>query len=114
MPSSLWRGLRGHPLHPPLTDATIGIYTFATVAALADITGISDTTATHGWWLALLVGLVTTVFTAVTGLLDWLTITWGSELWKTATSHMSAMVSATVFFLVAAIVGHGGYTDHAV
>jgi hypothetical protein len=26
--SFLWRGLPGHPLHPPLTDATIGIYTF--------------------------------------------------------------------------------------
>ena len=25
--SYLWRGLPGHPLHPPLTDATIGIYT---------------------------------------------------------------------------------------
>ena len=25
------RGLPGHPIHPPLTDATIGAYTFATV-----------------------------------------------------------------------------------
>jgi hypothetical protein len=24
------RGLPGHPLHPPLTDATIGAYTVAT------------------------------------------------------------------------------------
>ena len=30
---SFYRGTPGHPLHPPLTDATIGIYTFATVAA---------------------------------------------------------------------------------
>jgi len=26
----LIRGLPGHPLHPPLTDVTIGVYTFAT------------------------------------------------------------------------------------
>jgi uncharacterized membrane protein len=104
--SYLIRGLPGHPLHPPLTDATIGIYTFAAIAAFADIVGLSDSTATHGWWLALLAGLVTTVFTALTGLADWLTITRGTELWKTATSHMVAMVTATVFFGFAALFGH--------
>ena len=30
--SYLIRGMPGHPLHPPLTDATIGAFTFATVA----------------------------------------------------------------------------------
>ncbi len=104
--SYLIRGLPGHPLHPPLTDATIGIYTFATIAAFADVVGISNTTAAHGWWLALLVGLIATVFTALTGLADWLTIEWGSELWKTATLHMASMVTATVFFGLAALFGH--------
>jgi len=109
MLSYLWKGLPGHPIHPPLTDATIGIYTFATIAALADVTGISNNAATHGWWLALLAGLIATVPTALTGLLDWLTIEWGSELWKTATLHLTAMVSATVFFGLAAIVGHDSF-----
>jgi uncharacterized membrane protein len=54
----------------------------------------------------LIAGLIATVFTALTGLLDWLTITWGSELWKTATTHALAMISATVFFGLAAIFGH--------
>ena len=107
--SYLWRGLPGHPIHPPLTDVTIGVYTFATVAALADVTGISNNAATHGWWLALLFGLITTVVTALTGLADWLTLEWGSELWKTATFHMLAMVSATVFFGLAAIFGHDDF-----
>ena len=107
--SYLWKGLPGHPIHPPLTDATIVVYTFATVAALADVTGISTNAATHGWWLALLFGLITTVVTATTGFLDWLTIEWGSELWKTATMHMIAMVSATVFFGLAAIFGHANF-----
>ncbi len=105
----LVRGLPGHPLHPPLTDATIGIYTFATLAALTDVLSITNTAGAQGWWLALILGLATTVLTALTGLADWLTLTWGSELWKTATTHMVAMVSATVFFAIAAIVGHDNY-----
>jgi uncharacterized membrane protein len=104
--SYLWRGLPGHPLHPPLTDATIGIYTFATIAAFLDVTGLSDNTAAHGWWIALLVGLASTVLTALTGLADWLTIERGTELWKTATLHMGAMLTATLFFGLAALFGH--------
>jgi uncharacterized membrane protein len=113
-PSYLIRGLPGHPVHPPLTDATIGIYTFATVAAVLSKLGVAEHTFAQAWWLALVVGLVVTVPTALAGLADWLQITWGSELWKTATLHLSAMVSATVFFLLAAVFGHGGYVDHAV
>jgi uncharacterized membrane protein len=107
--SYLWRGLPGHPVHPPLTDATIGIYTFATVAALADVLGISDAAATHGWWLALALGLIATVPTALTGLLDWLGITHGTPLRRTATWHLIVMVSATVFFLLALIVGKDSF-----
>ena len=44
--------------------------------------------------------------TAITGLADWLTITRGTELWKTATAHMIAMLTATVFFGLAALFGH--------
>src|SRR5919197_1095377 len=65
--------------------------------------------AAHGWWLALLLGLIITVATALTGFADWLTIEWGTELWKTATYHMIAMVSATVFFGLAAIFGHDDF-----
>jgi len=108
--SYLWRGLPGHPIHPPLTGATIGTYTFATVAALAEVLGITQNAGAYGWWIALIAGLIFTVPTALTGLADWLSIEWGSELWKTATSHMIAMVTATVFFGLAAIFGHGSYT----
>jgi uncharacterized membrane protein len=113
-PSYLIEGLPGHPLHPPLTDATIGTYTFATLAAVLSKLGIADHAFAQAWWLALVIGLVTTIFTALTGLVDWLKITWGSELWKTATLHLSAMLTATVFFLIAALVGHAGYVDRAV
>jgi uncharacterized membrane protein len=109
----LWRGLPGHPLHPPLTDATIGTYTFATIAAFVNVVGLTAHNGARGWWLALAAGLITTVFTALTGFADWLTISWGSPLWRTATSHMIAMVSATVFFGLAALLGHKGY-NHGV
>jgi uncharacterized membrane protein len=108
--SYLWRGLPGHPLHPPLTDATIGIYTFATIAGFIEVVGITDRNGAIAWWLGLIVGLIATVPTALTGLADWLTITWRSELWWTATYHLSSMVTATVFFALAAIFGHGSYT----
>ena len=52
--------------------------------------------------------------TAGSGLVDWLSIEWGSPLWRTATSHLLAMVTATVLFLAAAVVGHDGYVDREV
>jgi len=66
--SYLWRGLPGHPLHPPLTDATIGAYTAATVMGFASVVGVAHIAAAHGWWLALIVGLIATGFAALTGL----------------------------------------------
>ena len=33
----LIRGLPGHPLHPPLTDATIGAYTVATALGFGEL-----------------------------------------------------------------------------
>jgi uncharacterized membrane protein len=105
----LWRGTPGHPIHPPLTHAAIGTYTFATVAALADVTGISTNAAAHGWWLALVFGLIITGPTALTGLLDWLNISSGTPLKRTATTHMITMLTSTVFFLIAAIVGHDSF-----
>jgi uncharacterized membrane protein len=112
--SYLFRGLPGHPLHPPLTGATIGAYTFATVAALASKAGLAEHGFARGWWLALLVGLITSAFTVATGVLDWRTISRGSELWKTATTHALAMATATVFFVLAILFGHSGYGPGAV
>ena len=33
-PTNLVTGLPGHPTHPPLTDATIGLYTAAAAVAV--------------------------------------------------------------------------------
>ena len=110
----LLRGLAGHPLHPPLTDATIGIYTFATAAAVLSRLGVSDENLATAWWLALIAGLIVTAPTALTGFVDWLTISRGTPLWRTATLHLSAMLSATIVFAIAAGAGHADYVDQTV
>src|ERR1041385_892348 len=98
--SYLWRGLPGHPIHPPLTDATIGAYTASMITAVASVIGVAHVTAAHAWWLTLVVGLIITALPALTGFVDWLGIEWRSPLWWTATWHMSSMLTATVFFLI--------------
>jgi uncharacterized membrane protein len=110
----LLKGLPGHPLHPPLTDATIGIYTGAAVFGVLSALGLSEANTATAWWLLLVLGLIVTGPTALTGFIDWLSITWGTPLWRTATVHMLSMLTATVFFLLAAIFGHGGYVDDEV
>ena len=107
----LYRGTPGHPLHPPLTDASIGIYTFATIAAGLSKLGIAEEAAAEGWALALIVGLIVTAATSATGLLDWLQIQRGTPLFRTATSHMIAMLLATATFLIAIGAGYGDATD---
>jgi uncharacterized membrane protein len=110
----LYRGLPGHPLHPPLTDATIGIYTFAVIAALLDALGISEDAAASAWALGLVVGLVVSAPTALTGFADWLQIERGTPLWRTATTHLFAMVIATVLFLLTAALGYSDGMDGVV
>jgi uncharacterized membrane protein len=104
----LYRGTPGHPLHPPLTDVTIGTYTFATIAAVLSKVGIAESEAAQAWALALIVGLIVTAPTALTGLADWIRITRGTPLFRTATAHMIAMLLATAFFLIS--IG-AGYSD---
>src|SRR5918994_3629484 len=101
----LWRALRGPPTHPPLTDATIGASTFAAVAATADVLGISDNAATHGWWLAIFAALLFTILTALTGFIDWLRLPTGTPIWRTATAHMIAMLITSAVFLATLLVG---------
>ncbi len=109
--SVLWRGLAGHPIHPPLTDVTLGAYTIATAFALLSRLGVSEDNTTTVWWLVLVAGLVTTLPTALTGFADWLDIQRGTPLWRTATAHLSAMLTATIIFAITAGAGHGDYVD---
>ena len=107
---SLLQGPKGHPLHPPFTDATIGAYTVASILGIFAAGGVSTSRTTTGWWLAVLVALCLTAPTALTGLVDWLKITRWTPLWRVATSHMLAMLVAGGLFLAALLLGHGDYT----
>ena len=108
---SLLKGLPGHPLHPPMTDGAIGSYTAATVLAAVGAAGIAEQELAKGWWLTLIIALGFGALAAVTGLVDWLSITRGTPLWRTATTHLIVMVTANALFGLAAIFGHAGYVD---
>jgi uncharacterized membrane protein len=107
----LLHGTRGHPIHPPLTDATIGMYTLAAGLAVIGALGWIEDAAGKGMWLALVGGLVTGVASAATGFLDWLTIERGTPLFRTVTVHGLVNAVASVIFLLAAIFQYDGYSD---
>jgi uncharacterized membrane protein len=108
------RGFPGHPSHPPLTDVTIGAYSFAAIAAILSKLGVVEHGFAKAWWLALVVGAISSAFTVSTGFLDWLQISRGTPLWRTATLHAVANASASVFFLLAILFGHNEYARGAV
>jgi uncharacterized membrane protein len=105
----LLKGLAGHPLHPPLTDVTVGAYTFATAMAVLSRLGISEHNTATAWWIGLIAGLVATGPTALAGFVDWLDISRGTPLWRTATLHLGTMLSATIIFAITAGAGHSDY-----
>jgi uncharacterized membrane protein len=112
--SYLVRGFPGHPIHPPMTDGAIGAYTAAVVLACLGAVGIAEEALAQGWWIALLVGLGFGGLAALTGLIDWITISWGTPLWRTATFHMLVMLIATLLCVLAAVIGYSGYEDREV
>jgi uncharacterized membrane protein len=110
----LLKGLPGHPLHPPLTDMTIGAYTFAAAMAVLSRLGVTEHNTATAWWLGLIAGLVVSGPTALTGFVDWLEITPGTPLWRTATAHLTAMLAATILFAITAGAGHADYVDGSI
>ena len=108
------RGFPGHPSHPPLTDVTIGAYTFGTVAAILSKAGVAEHAFAQAWWLALIVGAASSLLTVGTGFLDWLQISSGTPLWRTATLHALTNAAASVLFVLAIVFGHDDYVQRAV
>ena len=105
----LLRGNPGHPLHPPLTDLTIGMFGLATALTIVGSLGAIEDKAGPAAWLALIGGLIVAVPTALSGFADWILLEWGSAPWRTATWHLSLMLSAVALFAVAAWLQHPGY-----
>lgn len=105
----LMRGFRGHPAHPPLTDASIGAYTVATVAAVLSWGGIEEAAMAKTAFAAIVIGLVVSVVTILTGFVDYLRIRRGTPLWNTATVHWIVMALANGAFIAAAALLDGGF-----
>ena len=97
------RGFAGKPTHPPLTDIPVAAYVLAMVfdvlSALLDGDVAQDlySAATY----VLLAGAIVSVFTALTGFLDWWQSTpRGTQAWRTANWHMAVMVTVTVLVVI--------------
>lgn len=105
----LLRGLPGHPSHPPLTGATVGAFVTASLLGVASAADLAAERTALGWWLALVVGLVLTVPTVATGMLDWIVLGHDSPARQQATRHFVTTICAGVFFALAALLGHAGY-----
>jgi len=110
-PIYLIRGLPGHPLHPPLTDAAIGAYTAVTILAVLHMLGVAEENTATAWWLTLVIAQVLSALAAVTGFADWLQISFGTRLWRTATAHFVAMVLTSAVFGLTIFLGHADYAD---
>jgi uncharacterized membrane protein len=103
------RGLPGHPSHPPLTGATVGAFVTASCLGAASAASLAPERTAVAWWLALVVGLVLTLPTAATGLLDWIVLEHDTPARRRATRHFVVIGCSIVFFGLAAVLGHPGY-----
>ena len=110
----LVKGSPGKPLHPPLTDASIGAYTVGVAALIAGEAGLQTPEMSHAALIAISFGLILAAPTAITGLLDWLDIPKGTPARTTATIHLVVMVAATVLFALTWLAQRPGYNDDEV
>ncbi len=107
----LIKGFPGKPSHPPLTDASIGTYTAGSLMLLLGTLGVQERQMAHGALLAISLGLILAVPTAVTGLLDWFSLPKATPTRKVATIHLFTMVAATVAFALTWLAHLGGYDE---
>lgn len=107
----LGRGSPGKPLHPPLTDASIGAYTVGVAALIAGMAGLQTPEMAHTALIAISFGLLLAAPTALTGLLDWFDIPRGTPARSAATIHLIVMVTTTVLFALTWLAQRPGYDD---
>jgi nitrite reductase/ring-hydroxylating ferredoxin subunit/uncharacterized membrane protein len=94
----------GHPVHSALTDVPIGVLT---VSLVLDVLG-----QPVGADVALLVGVLSIVAAAVTGLADYTDIDGTARM--RATVHSTLMIVALVLFVISLAIRAGNPTDRAV
>jgi uncharacterized membrane protein len=99
------RGFAGKPTHPPLTDIPIAAYVIAAALDVISVIGGKSHAWSREFWHAatyvFIAGAIVSVFTALTGFIDWLRSSEpGTQARRTANIHALIMVSVTVAVLV--------------
>lgn len=108
------KGSPGKPLHPPLTDVSIGAYTLGVAALIAGKAGLQPPQMAHAALIAISLGLLLAAPTAITGIVDWLDIPRDTPARAAATIHLVVMVTATVLFLLTWLAQRPGYNAEEV
>ena len=105
-------GFDGLPTHPPLTHFPIAAYVLAAVFDVIAAVGAGSAWGHDAFvaatWL-MTAGLIVSVLTALTGLVDWLTTEKGTQVRRTVNAHALVMVIATVLALVTTVLALTGY-----
>jgi uncharacterized membrane protein len=108
---SLVKGFPGKPLHPPLTDASIGSYTLAVAALVAGKAGLETAQMSHAALIGISFGLLLAAPTAISGLADWLDLPRDTPARQVATVHLVLMLATTVLFALTWVLQRPGYND---
>ena len=91
----------GHPLHPAITDITVGAYTAAVALDVAYVV-TSDATLTRAADFIFVVAFISSLIAIVSGFTDW-QHTFGEEK-RTGMLHSLIMLAVSVLFLVSIIM----------
>jgi uncharacterized membrane protein len=92
----------GHPLHPVLTDIPIGAWTLAVLFDLIYIFGHHGVTSRVGANVAIVVGIVAALATALTGYNDWAE-TFDRER-RVGLAHGLLNFTAVILYVIAIII----------
>jgi uncharacterized membrane protein len=85
---------------------------FDVVAAIGHGSGWGRDAFVAATWV-MTAGLVVSLLTALTGLLDWLTTEAGTQVRRTANAHALLMVTATVLAIITVVLSLAGYAAGA-
>lgn len=110
----LLRGFRGHPHHPPFTDATIGAFAAGSLMAVAGGLGFYEEKLAWGAFLSTSAGLIFAVPTIITGLADYVRVPRGTGMRRVANLHWVSMSLANAVYLAAAAALQRGFDDGVV
>ncbi|MGH4013999.1 MAG: DUF2231 domain-containing protein [Pseudonocardiaceae bacterium] len=108
---TLVKGFTGKPLHPPLTDVSIGAYTAGVAMLVVGAFGFEEAAMATGSVLAIAVGLIAAVPTVITGLVDLFGIPANSPGRTVGWWHLAVMATATGMFLGTLLAQLDGYAD---